>query len=62
MIIVTEWDEFLVLKPNDFKQLMKNPIIIDGRRVLDPNTFEQSGVTYKGIGYSKSRKFVPKQK
>ena len=60
VIIVTEWEEFTKLKPNDFKQLMKNPIIIDGRRSLEPSTFENTGVTLKGIGYSKSRKFAPK--
>ncbi|MHA1111343.1 MAG: UDP-glucose dehydrogenase family protein [Promethearchaeota archaeon] len=62
MILVTEWEEFVKLKPNDFKQTMKDPIVIDGRRVLDPNTFENTGVTLKAIGYSKSRKFAPKQK
>ena len=60
VIIITEWEEFSKLKPNDFKQLMKNPIIIDGRRALEPSTFENTGVTLKGIGYSKSRKFAPK--
>ena len=62
IILVTEWEEFVKLKPNDFKQTMKDPIVIDGRRVLDPNTFENTGVTLKAIGYSKSRKFAPKQK
>ncbi len=59
VILITEWSEFLKLKPNNFKQ-MKNPIIIDGRRVLDPNIFENSGVTLKAIGYSNSRKYAPK--
>ena len=62
VIIVTEWEEFTLLKPNDFKKHMKNPLIIDGRRIFNPKIFEQAGVIYKGIGYSKSRKFVPKQK
>jgi UDPglucose 6-dehydrogenase len=61
-ILVTEWDEFVNLKPNDFKQAMKNPIVVDGRRIFDPRTFEETGVTLKSIGYSKSRKFAPKQK
>ena len=41
---------------------MKNPIIIDGRRIFDPKTFENTGATLKVIGYSKSKKFAPKQK
>ncbi len=62
IILITEWEEFINLKPNDFKQKMKNPIVIDGRRVIDPSIFENTGVILKAIGYSKSRKFAPKQK
>jgi UDPglucose 6-dehydrogenase len=61
VILVTEWEEFAKLKPNDFKQLMESPIIIDGRRVFDPYVFENTGVTLRSIGYSKSRTFSPKQ-
>ena len=48
-LIVTEWDEFKKLKPEDFKKVMKKPIIIDGRRIYDANEFRKI-VTYKAIG------------
>ena len=38
-IIVTEWNEFKQLKPEDFKQHMKQPILIDGRRIYNPTEY-----------------------
>jgi UDPglucose 6-dehydrogenase len=35
-IIVTEWDEFRRLTPEDFIHNMKNPAIVDGRRIFNP--------------------------
>lgn len=48
-ILVTEWDEFKTLRPDDFIQNMKNPIIVDGRRLYSPELFKQR-MTYIGIG------------
>jgi len=48
-IIVTEWNELKKLTPEDYKQHMKTPILIDGRRIYDPKQFNQK-ITYKGIG------------
>ena len=60
VVIVTEWEEFSRLKPNDFKSLMRSSYVIDGRRIYDPSSFDNTGVTFMGIGYSKSRTFAPK--
>jgi UDPglucose 6-dehydrogenase len=38
-ILVTEWDEFKKLTPEDFIKHMKQPILMDGRRIYDPETF-----------------------
>jgi UDPglucose 6-dehydrogenase len=38
-ILITEWDEFKKLAPEDFIKNMKQPILIDGRRIYDPRTF-----------------------
>jgi UDPglucose 6-dehydrogenase len=40
-IIVTEWEEFKQLKPEDFTQNMSQPILIDGRRVYNPKRFSK---------------------
>jgi UDPglucose 6-dehydrogenase len=38
-IVITEWDEFKELQPEDFKKQMKRPILIDGRRIYNPETY-----------------------
>ena len=40
-IIVTEWNEFKTLKPEDFTANMKQPVLIDGRRIYNPAIFSQ---------------------
>jgi UDPglucose 6-dehydrogenase len=50
-IIQSDWSEFKSLKPEDFKELMKTPFIIDGRRTFDPKEFIGQGITYFGIGW-----------
>lgn len=48
-MIVTEWAEFSTLKPDDFKSRMKNVLIIDGRRIYDPEEFSKN-MNYVAIG------------
>ena len=38
-ILVTEWEEFKKLTPEDFTNNMKQPVLIDGRRIFDPEKF-----------------------
>ncbi|MDI6846747.1 MAG: hypothetical protein QMD23_01225 [Candidatus Bathyarchaeia archaeon] len=40
-MFVAEWDEFKKLKPEDFIQNMKQPILVDGRRIYNPEEFKQ---------------------
>jgi UDPglucose 6-dehydrogenase len=48
-IIVTEWDEFKKLKPEDFIKNMKRATIVDGRRVYDPEKYSKV-LEYYAIG------------
>jgi UDPglucose 6-dehydrogenase len=52
-ILVTEWKEFKRLKPEDFAQNMRKPILIDGRRMYDPGKFSKK-LRYVGIGLGES--------
>ena len=52
VIIQNEWDDFKTIEPKTFKTLMKrNPIVVDGRRIYDPELFLKEGIIYKGIGW-----------
>ena len=48
-ILVTEWDEFKKLTPEDFIKHMKQPILMDGRRIYDPEAFT-SKMKFVAIG------------
>lgn len=48
-ILVTEWEEFKNLKPKDFIENMRIPILIDGRRIYSSEEFSKK-LKYVGIG------------
>jgi UDPglucose 6-dehydrogenase len=48
-IVVTEWAEFSKLKPEDFTSRMRNPVLVDGRRIYDPEEFSRK-LKYAAIG------------
>lgn len=49
-ILVTSWQEYAKLTPKIFKKKMKQPIVVDGRRIYNKQTFLDAGIIYKGIG------------
>jgi UDPglucose 6-dehydrogenase len=49
-VIVTEWTELKDLASADVRQAMRNPLIVDGRNLLDPVVARAAGFTYEGIG------------
>lgn len=50
MLIVTEWQQFASLDWARVKKLLKRPIIIDGRNLLDPEKIIKLGFQYISIG------------
>ncbi len=50
LVLVTEWNEFRQLDMARMKQLMRRPIIVDGRNIYDPEAMRGLGFTYRGIG------------
>ena len=52
-IIITEWDEFKRLKPEDFIKQMRKVVIIDGRRIYNPNEFKNK-VKFAAVGLGTS--------
>jgi UDPglucose 6-dehydrogenase len=50
LIIVTEWNEFKHLSLPRLKQVMRQPIVVDGRNIYDPQQMEALGFTYRGVG------------
>ena len=52
LLVVTEWDEFKQLDLDRIKQLMRRPVIVDGRNIFDPRTMRERGFVYRGVGRS----------
>jgi UDPglucose 6-dehydrogenase len=49
-VIVTEWDELRDLPRPEIRDAMHNPLIVDGRNLLDPAAATRAGFVYEGIG------------
>jgi UDPglucose 6-dehydrogenase len=50
MIVMTPWNEFKQLDLERVRNLMKEPIIIDGRNLYDPEDMKELGYIYRGVG------------
>lgn len=48
--IFTEWGEVKALIPSNYKELMKTPLIYDGRNIYSVNEMQDVGIEYYSIG------------
>ena len=48
--IFTEWNEIKNVKPEEYKKLMKTPLVYDGRNIYNINEMIREGVEYYSIG------------
>ena len=49
-VIVTEWPELVELLSPEVREAMRNPLIVDGRNLLDPVSARAAGFSYEGVG------------
>jgi UDPglucose 6-dehydrogenase len=49
-VIVTEWPELAGLLSPEVRDAMQNPLIVDGRNLLDPGAARAAGFRYEGVG------------
>jgi len=50
VIIATEWQQFRNLDLEALRGVMRTPVIVDGRNVLDAETARSKGFVYLGVG------------
>ena len=48
--IFTEWNEIKNIKPEEYKKLMKTPLVYDGRNIYDLKEMKENEVEYYSIG------------
>jgi len=49
-IVQADWPQFRKLGRKEFSK-MRNPVVVDGRRFLSPESVRKAGAKYYGIGY-----------
>ena len=54
LVIVTEWQEFRSPDFDRLRELLKQPLVFDGRNLYDPAMVERFGLTYYAIGRGKT--------
>jgi UDPglucose 6-dehydrogenase len=50
LVLVTEWPEFGQLDFDRVKAVMRQPVIVDAKNMLDSDELLSKGFTYSGIG------------
>jgi UDP-N-acetyl-D-mannosaminuronic acid dehydrogenase len=54
LLVMVDHTEFKALNLAEIKQLMSdNPVIVDGKRIINPQETELNGFKYCGIGYGR---------
>ena len=48
--VFTEWGEIKQVKPEEYKELMKTPLVYDGRNIYDVKKMKENGIEYYSIG------------
>jgi UDPglucose 6-dehydrogenase len=50
IVVCTDWNEFKHLDMARIKEAMRQPFIVDGRNLYEPDELRQLGFTYRGMG------------
>ena len=50
LVLATEWNEFKQIDFGKIKELLNNPVILDGRNLWDADQLKSMGFTYMGVG------------
>jgi UDPglucose 6-dehydrogenase len=50
LVLVTEWAEFEQLDPHKLVETMRQPILIDGRNLFEPDAMRDAGFEYVSVG------------
>lgn len=50
LVIMTEWNEFKQLDKPRLRDLMRHPVVYDGRNIYEPDEMTKCGFIYRGVG------------
>jgi UDPglucose 6-dehydrogenase len=52
LLVLTEWPDFAMMDWTRVQHLLKLPIVLDGKNLLDPVAVRSAGLHYFGVGIS----------
>ena len=50
LLVLTDWEEFRAIDLKELHQLLRYPIVIDGRNMFDPSAMAEHGFIYTSVG------------
>lgn len=50
LVVITEWNQFRALAPEEIRNLMRGDVVVDLRNIFDPAAIQAAGLRYTGIG------------
>jgi UDPglucose 6-dehydrogenase len=50
LVVLTEWNEFKQLDKPRLRDLMRHPVLFDGRNIYEPDEMVKYGFLYRGVG------------
>lgn len=50
LAVLTEWKEFALIEANEVGKRLSEKMVVDGRNVLNRESWQQAGFTYRGVG------------
>jgi UDPglucose 6-dehydrogenase len=50
LVVMTEWNEFKQLDKPRLRDIMRQPVLYDGRNIYEPEEMVRTGFIYRGVG------------
>ncbi len=51
LVVLTEWQEFAVVRADSVREVMGGAGVVDARNLLDPEVWRDAGFSYRGVGF-----------
>jgi UDPglucose 6-dehydrogenase len=61
LVVMTEWNEFKQLDKPRLRDLMRHPVMYDGRNIYEPDEMVKFGFIYRGVGRGYNAKNLEKE-
>jgi UDPglucose 6-dehydrogenase len=50
VVVLTEWPEFRSLDWSRLRGVVRRPVVVDTRNIVDPDVLDRAGFSWTGVG------------